>query len=115
MEWWQRLKLNDNPFERLRSPLTGSMEYVVETPIYEKFSGRIDSIGTLFGKVFVIYGQFGSGKTTLFEYLTNKLRLLDKKIEPIFLRISKFTTDGDEIFQLALSQLYNMVTDRGKE
>jgi len=84
MEWWERLHLKDNPFERTRNPLTGSMDYIVETPIFKKYDLRTRNIDTLFGKVFVVYGPFGSGKTTLFEYLRNKLGIIDKKLLQFF-------------------------------
>jgi len=114
MEWWQRLGLRDNPFERTRNPLIGTYDYIVETPIFNKYADRLKNIDTLFGKVFVIYGLFGSGKTTLFEFLKNKISLLDKKIETITIPISTMSVNGIEIFELYKSQLYNILSDSEK-
>lgn len=116
MEWWQRFNLRDNPFERTKSPLLNSYEYIIETSIYNKYCDRLKNIeDTLFGKVIVIGGLFGSGKTTLFEYLKNKISLLNKRIETITIPISTRSSNGDEIFSLFKSQLYNTLCDEERQ
>jgi len=106
MEWWQRLNLRDNPFEKPGSPHTGNIEYIVETPIYKKYFDRTKNVDSILKKVFVIYGEYGSGKTTFFEYLRNKVESLNQKIETICLPISTFSSSGTEIFEMVKYLLY---------
>jgi hypothetical protein len=84
--WWRELGLESDPFSSNRG-LTGipSAKYddvVVKTSF---FQSHIDALETtpesLFGKTVVTLGEFGSGKTTLFQVLGSKA--VTKGILPI--------------------------------
>jgi len=97
MEWWERLHLTDNPFEKLKGlpdDLSGSL---IETAIFKKFSSRMENPRTIFSRVFLIYGKFGSGKTTFFSYLANKCR--SANIKPILITSNFSLTDGNAILE----------------
>jgi hypothetical protein len=75
--WWKDLGLDSDPFASNRG-LSGIPEakyddVVVKTPF---FQSHLDSIEqrpeSYFGKTIVVLGEFGSGKTTLFQILGSK-------------------------------------------
>ena len=68
--------ISDSLYERI----------IIITDIYEKFVHHIHNFPSELFKNIVFYGEFGSGKTTLFEYL--KKPLVKNHIYPAFIRIS---------------------------
>ncbi|MCJ7572181.1 MAG: ATP-binding protein, partial [Candidatus Thermoplasmatota archaeon] len=115
MEWWQRLNLKDDPFGKTGNPNTGNIDYIVETSIYKKYQNRINYIDSFFGAVTAICGEYGSGKSTFFDYLQNKFKLLDKNIETISLPVSTYSSNGKEIFDLVKYLLNLLIGDPQKE
>lgn len=76
--WWQKLGLLGNPFPTKlglnRIPEEKYDEVVVFTKIFDEYLRMIDhSPQTLYGKTILIAGQFGSGKTTLIQYISYRL------------------------------------------
>ena len=73
--WWSKLDLPANPFET-NMGLTGfaSDEYenvVVKTPLLKKYKSELSQNPEAFaGKTIMLIGDFGSGKTTIFQYLS---------------------------------------------
>ena len=97
MEWWKRLHLVDNPFERLKGLPDDLSDTVVETSIFKKFFDRMKNPNSMFKKVFLISGPFGSGKTTFFSYLANKCRAAN--IKPVFINANPSLNEGNEILE----------------
>ena len=91
LEWWEELKLRDNPFP---GPLEGFSaldkslynDIIVETPPISWALKKLQSDSTdLFHKGYLLAGEFGTGKTTFFDFIS--LHLLAKHIEPIRIAI----------------------------
>lgn len=77
LEWWQRLHLTGDPFpatEGLFKVKPESYEsVVVKTPIFQKYIGYMETAPDELFKNAIFFGEFGSGKTTLFQYLRKAL------------------------------------------
>ncbi|MHB1507444.1 MAG: ATP-binding protein [Cuniculiplasma sp.] len=74
--WWQILGLSQNPFETNQGLYWLSKEkyddVVVQTPLIKKYADDISRNPDSFSnKTIILAGEFGSGKTTVFQYLTN--------------------------------------------
>lgn len=73
--WWKRMGLPQNPFET-NTGLSGISqdryeEVVVKTPLVTKYKESLQSNPETFsGKTIMLTGDFGSGKTTIFQYLS---------------------------------------------
>lgn len=73
LPWWKKLLLKADPFPTVDG--LGSIaenqyeEIIIKTSIYEKFVSYIRNTPEELFKNTIFYGQFDSGKTTLFEYL----------------------------------------------
>lgn len=85
-EWWERLNLKANPFPRQEGlsqiPLEMYEEVVVRTQIYNIYINRArNNVDDLLFKGKLLIGDFGYGKTTLFDYLS--FVLLEHKIKVI--------------------------------
>ena len=72
--WWQQLNLSKDPFpvtEGLRRIDPSSYEaVVVKTPLFQRY---LDTLKGAIEEIFkntIFFGEFGSGKTTLFEYFS---------------------------------------------
>jgi hypothetical protein len=85
--WWKKLGLTSDPF-----PSTVGIrnikksfydEVIVFTGIYEQYVNNINNVQTELFKNIVFYGEFGSGKTTLFQYL--EPLLIKNNIHPAFI------------------------------
>ncbi|TAK15912.1 MAG: hypothetical protein EPO37_09455 [Nitrosarchaeum sp.] len=76
-EWWQQLNLEDDPFplaEGLKK-INDSMyeSIIVRTEIFKKYMNFTDNLKQQIFKNTIFYGDFGSGKTAFFDYLTKIL------------------------------------------
>lgn len=73
--WWNKVGFPSNPFET-NLGLTGISEdkfenIVVKTPLVKKYNEEIDLNPEAFSKkTIMLIGDFGSGKTTIFQYLS---------------------------------------------
>ena len=76
-EWWQRLHLTGDPFPATEGLFKVRPEFyesvVVKTPIFQKFVGYMETAEEELFKNTIFFGEFGSGKTTLFQYLRRAL------------------------------------------
>lgn len=84
--WYAKLDLVANPFPTINGLLDIEEVFydsiVLKTPIFMKYLEVIeDTPNELTNKSFIIYGEFGCGKSTLFDYLG--YYLLKKNILPI--------------------------------
>ena len=76
--WWERLGLSADPFPTKlgfnRIPKEKYEDIVVRTKIFKSYLEMLSRRPEdLFGKTILITGQFGSGKTSFFQYLSYKL------------------------------------------
>ncbi|TET24998.1 MAG: hypothetical protein E3J73_07200 [Candidatus Bathyarchaeum sp.] len=92
-EWWEELKLKENPFP---GPLDGFFlidtslydEIVVETPPIQWALGKITKEPIdIFHRGFLLGGEFGTGKTTFFDFLAPRLTM--QHIEPLRIALSE--------------------------
>lgn len=77
-EWWRKIGIFKDPF-----PTTDGLSLIEEeyydsiillTPIFQKYQNQIKTnIDRILNKTYIIIGEFGSGKTTLFDYLSKLL------------------------------------------
>jgi energy-coupling factor transporter ATP-binding protein EcfA2 len=73
--WWKRLGFPQNPFETNQG-LSGISEnryedVIVKTPLVREYSKEFSNNPEIFsGKTIMLIGDFGSGKTTIFQYLS---------------------------------------------
>jgi len=115
--WWDKLGLRDDPFYQLEglSKIARKMydQIVHKSEIFIKYEQMIEnSLKDLF-KNTIIYGQFGSGKTTFFDYINPKL--YDHKIYPIYLQLGGEFEVRELIFEfrrktnVELSRLYAVI------
>jgi hypothetical protein len=87
--WWKTLGLTSDPFpsmiglEKIKHSLYDCI--IVFTELYERYVNYINNYPNELFKNIVLYGAYGSGKTTLFEYL--KILLFKKKIYPALIGI----------------------------
>jgi hypothetical protein len=103
-EWWEEAGLTGDPFPS-NLGLTGISpekygEIVVETPFIRDYIDKASKGSkTLMGKTTLLLGEFGSGKTTLFQYLSYKVSI--GKILPI----NVILNPGPRIVDLTSSML----------
>ncbi len=86
--WWERLGLERNPFPGshrglLKIPEDKYDSIVVITDILDKYVKTLTRHPEeIFGQTIILTGQFGSGKTTIFQYISHLLG--QSRIFPIF-------------------------------
>lgn len=103
-DWWEEAGLTGDPFPS-NLGLTGISpekygEIVVETPFIRDYLDKASKGSkTLMGKTTLLLGEFGSGKTTLFQYLSYKVSI--GKILPI----NVILNPGPRIVDLTSSML----------
>lgn len=91
-EWWEELNLKENPFPGSLdgfSQINKSLykEIIIETqPIKWALSKLPKATSDLFHKGFLLGGEFGTGKTTFFDYMAPLFVM--EHIEPIRVAIS---------------------------
>ena len=88
--WWKKLDLVSNPFPDTDGlgniPKSMHEQVVLRTEIFEKYIHYINKVPSELFKNIIFYGEFGSGKTTLFEYL--QLPLIRNNIHSIIIRLN---------------------------
>jgi hypothetical protein len=117
--WWKQLRLSDDPFPTQDGifvlPEELYEKIVYKTPIFNRYLSYIkQSSGELF-KDAIFFGQFGSGKTTLFDYL--KKPLMNQRIFLVIIQLySEETFQGlmakfrKKLF-LGLCDLHELIYD----
>jgi hypothetical protein len=121
--WWDRLGLSDDPFQQLEGldRIHREMwdEIVHKTEIFNRYEQIIEKAPKdLFRKI-VVYGQFGSGKTTFFDYINRKL--YGYKIYPIYIQLGGEFEVRELIFEfrrrmtMELSRLHTVIVGQGPQ
>ena len=109
IEWWERLNLSDNPFEKVKGmSQTDLKDLLVKTSTITKYEKRLQNPTTLFNRIFLIFGEFGSGKSTLFQFIRSRLYGSD-----IFCRIIRLNgtyVDSSELDNIFRTKLYRCLT-----
>ena len=89
LEWWQTLNLKEDPIPIQEGFQKINVEYyediVVHTDIFDRYVNYGKNLPDQIFKNTIFYGDFGSGKTTFFDYL--KQTLLRNKILLIYVQI----------------------------
>jgi hypothetical protein len=89
LEWWQRLHLTDDPFKSTEGLFKVNPELynsvVVKTRIFQRYLGYLERIPGELYKNTIFFGEFGSGKTTLFQYLQKALEA--HHIDSVFIHL----------------------------
>jgi hypothetical protein len=85
-DWWTKIGLFQNPFPSMDGFSKIDKKFfdsiVLMTPIFKKYYNLInDNFPEFIDKSYIITGEFGSGKTTLFDYLSKIL--INFEIYPI--------------------------------
>jgi len=121
--WWEKLGLMDDPFFPLEglSNINNKLreQVVCKTEIFVKYEQMIERAPKELFKNTVIYGQFGSGKTTFFDYINPKL--YDNKIYPIYIQLGGEFEVRELIFEFRrqmnaeLSRLNSVLTGQTSE
>ena len=87
--WWKQLNLTGDPFPTteglMRIDPTTYDSVVVKTPLFQKYLSYIRNTTNEIFKNTIFFGEFGSGKTTLFEYL--KRALSSNEIESVYVQL----------------------------
>jgi hypothetical protein len=88
--WWQELNLEADPFPREEGLLEISDKYyndiVCRTEVFEKYVGLLSDSPEEILKNTIFYGDFGMGKTTLFDYLRS-LMITQASCHPIYIQL----------------------------
>jgi len=59
-------------------------------------------------KLFYLKGDLGAGKTTLVQYICNKLNTTDKVVSPSFALINIYNTNDSEIYHIDLYRIKDL-------
>jgi len=86
--WWEKLGLIQDPFVVTdglsKIPKDLYRKIIVKTDIINKYTAKLNQDPeSIFSKSTIFFGEFGSGKTTLFEFLANEM--INHKIYPFYL------------------------------
>ena len=111
--WWERLGLTGNPFPTVDglSDIDESHyeNVVLRTPVFQFYYNLINtSSGELLRQTHLITGEFGSGKTTLFDYL--KKPLFTHDLLPIHLILDS-ESDREQIRRSFYRSLLHYLAD----
>jgi hypothetical protein len=119
--WWDKLGLKDDPFHSLEGldKIDRAMwdQIVHKTEIFERYEQIIEKSPKELWRNTVFYGQFGSGKTTFFDYINS--RLYENKIYPIYTQLGGEFEVRELIFEfkkrmsMALFRLYTVIIGQG--
>lgn len=113
VSWWKKLGLAQNPFDT-NTGLYGITkekyeDVIVKTPLVKKYREELDSTpNPIVGKTIIISGDFGSGKTTFFQYLSNYA--IAKGISPINIILNP-SPNVSSLTNFFLEQLYESLSD----
>ena len=123
MPWWDKLGLKDDPFYSLEglSKISREMydQIVHKTEIFNKYEQMIEKSPKELFKNTVVYGQFGSGKTTFFDYINPEL--YGHKIYPIYIQLGGEFEVRELIFEFRrkmnahLSRLHTVIAGQSPE
>jgi hypothetical protein len=120
--WWKELGLTSDPFSSNRGlsdiPKSKYDDVVVRTPFVQSYVDRIErQPDSFFGKTIVVLGEFGSGKTTLFQLVGAKAAT--RGLLPILMSlhpdvsVSRLTNQLIGQLHEALVQTYPHLADHG--
>lgn len=113
LSWWKKLGLTQNPFDT-NTGLYGITkekyeDVIVKTPLVKKYRDELDSTpNSIVGKTIIISGDFGSGKTTFFQYLSNYA--IAKGISPINIILNP-SPNVSSLTNFFLEHLYESLSD----
>lgn len=113
VSWWKKLEFAQNPFDT-NTGLYGITkdkyeDITVKTPLVKKYREELDnSPNSIVGKTIIISGDFGSGKTTFFQYLSNYA--IAKGISPINIILNP-SPNVANLTNFFLEQLYDSLSD----
>ncbi len=115
MIWWERFGLLEGPFDKIKAIPTNKLDkLLVKTSIFQEYELLAEKQRTFFGRAILIYGPFGSGKTTLFNFI--KKCFFGQNIICQILRLSGPFETSKELEEKFLSQLYEAIEHRkGKD
>jgi hypothetical protein len=123
LPWWERLGLKDDPFHSLEGldRIDRAMwdQIVHKTEIFERYEQIIEKSPKELWRNTVFYGQWGSGKTTFFDYINPKL--YEKKIYPIYIQLGGEFEVRELIFEfkkrisMVLFRLYTVIVGQGTQ
>ncbi len=115
MSWWQRNGLVGDPFDRISGIEEIELSsLIVETEIFRKYNNiLITEPKNLLGKSIIVFGEFGSGRTTLFSYL--KVLIHREGIDSFIIRLHGSFQDSSEIEKKFLNSLFFKLTGSAKE
>jgi len=107
--WWKELGLEGNPFSSNQGlfgiPKAKYDDVVVQTPFVKSFVEKADSEPSeLLGKTIVVLGEFGSGKTTIFQLIAYRSGIASK-ITPILTSVNPEPSVAKLTHQV-ISQIY---------
>jgi hypothetical protein len=119
--WWNKLGLTEDPFHRLEGleDIDRSLydQVVCKTEIFNKYVTIIEKNPENLFRNIVVFGEFGSGKTTFFEYV--EPLLYDCRIYPIYIQLGGEFEVRELVFEFRrqlsteLFRLYAVMTGRG--
>lgn len=114
--WWEMLRLEGNPFPSTLGlgeiPTSKFSEIVVNTGFIKNYLDVItNKPEELLGKNILIIGEYGSGKTTLFDFLRYKAG--NSRILPIKMTLSVIPA-GESLINGMLHQIYDNVSETYK-
>jgi hypothetical protein len=117
--WWEKLGLKEDPFRELEglSRIDSSLynRIIYKTEIFVKYESMVEnSFSELFRNT-VVYGEWGSGKTTFFDYMSPILA--NRKILPIYTQLGGEFEVRELIFEflkqvnIELKRLHNIFSE----
>jgi len=117
LSWWRQLQLSQDPFPTQEglSKLADDLyeKIVIKTPLFEKYVYIASSEPTELFKDTIFFGWFGSGKTTLFDYL--KKPFLNERVFTIYIQLyaeqsfSSLFTDFRKKFYEGLCEKHELI------
>lgn len=112
--WWVRLGLFENPFRELEGLYKQDQalfnNVVYKTEIFLKYETLAETVPSELYRNTIFYGQFGSGKTTFFDYMVSRLN--QYRIISVYVQlgaefeVAKILTDFYREVNLQLRLLY---------
>lgn len=114
MDWWQQNGLIGDPFDRISGiEEIDTTSLIVETEIFHKYNSMLTDPRNLLGKSIIVFGEFGSGRTTLFSYLKSLFHR--EGIKSFIIRLHGSFEDSDEIEHKFLNSFLFKLTGEIKE